>query len=131
MAKYSIVLPVRNGGEYIKECVHHILSQSLTDFQLHILDNCSTDGTSEWLQSLKDERIMIYPATQPLSIEQNWGRITSIPKNEFITLIGHDDILDANYLAVMDQLIRKHPRASLYQAHFRYIGPKGELLRRC
>ena len=131
MNKYSVILPVRNGGEYVKECVSSILAQSLGDFQLQVLDNCSTDGTSDYLQSLRDERIKIYPADKPLTIEENWARITTIPKNEFITLIGHDDVLDTNYLAVMDRLIQKHPQAGLYQAHFRYINATGGTIRLC
>lgn len=131
MPKYSIILPVRNGGEYVKECAGSILAQTLGDFQLQVLDNCSTDGTRDYLQSLRDDRISIYQADRPLTIEENWARITTIPKNEFITLIGHDDVLDANYLAVMDRLIQKHPEASLYQAHFRYINSSGATIRRC
>lgn len=131
MSKYSIILPVRNGGTYVKECVQSILSQTHADFRLQVLDNCSTDGTTEWLKSLTDPRITIYPANRPLTIEENWARATEIPKNEFITLIGHDDILDAHYLATMDRLITAHPSATLYQTHFRYIGTEGHLIRRC
>lgn len=130
MPKYSIILPVRNGGHYVKECVASILAQSLDDFNLHVLDNCSTDGTLEWIKTLKDPRIIVCPAEQPLSIEANWKRITGIRKNEFITLIGHDDILDPNYLLVMNDLIGRHPGASLFQAHFRYIDAEGNTLRR-
>ena len=129
--KYSIILPVRNGGEYVKECVNSILTQSLNSFNLLILDNCSTDGTFEWIISLNDARIKIYPAAKSLSIEENWDRIKSLPKNEFITLIGHDDILDKHYLEVMDRLISKHPNAALYQTHFRYIDAQGKLIRKC
>jgi len=131
MAKFSIILPVRNGGHYVKECVAGILAQSLQNFHLHVLDNCSTDGTLEWLGTLDDSRILLYPAAEPLSIVDNWKRIVGIPKNEFATLIGHDDILDPNYLSVMDDLIQRHPQASLYQTHFRYIDAKGATLRRC
>lgn len=129
--KYSIILPVRNGGEYVKECAQSILDQSLPDFELQVLDNCSTDGTRQWLEHLKDDRIRIYPSAVPLSIEQNWARIITIPKNEFITLIGHDDILNKDYLKTMDSLIEKHPKASLYQTHFRYIDSKGNTIRSC
>jgi glycosyltransferase involved in cell wall biosynthesis len=131
MIKYSIILPVRNGGEYVKECVNSILAQSFPDFNLHVLDNCSEDGTLEWIKSLKDERIKIYPTDRPLSIEENWERIKNLQKNEFITLIGHDDLLDKNYLAVMNDLINKHPNASLYQTHFRYIDSRGKTIRYC
>lgn len=130
-AKYSIILPVRNGGEYVKECVNSILVQTHPDFDLHVLDNCSNDGTLEWIRSVNDERIKIYPADRPLSIEENWARIRSIQKNEFITLIGHDDLLEKNYLMVMNDLIAKHPNASLYQTHFRYIDSMGKMIRHC
>ncbi len=131
MAKFSIVLPVRNGGEYVKECVQSILSQTVSDFNLEVLDNCSIDGTLEWLMLLKDERIRIYPSEKALSIEENWARIITIPKNEFMSFIGHDDLLDKDFLYVMDQLIQKHPTASLYQLHFRYIDEKGKTIRSC
>ena len=129
--KFSIILPVKNGGGYVKECVNSILAQTYSGFNLLILENCSTDGTAEWLHTLKDERVTIYPAERPLSIEENWGRIVSIPRNEYMTMIGHDDVLDHNYLEVMYGLIEKYPDASLYQTHFRYIDAKGRLIKKC
>jgi glycosyltransferase involved in cell wall biosynthesis len=131
MPKFSIVLPVRNGGDYLKACVESVLSQTETDFNFHILDNCSTDGTSEWLHTLKDPRVIIEPAERPLSIEENWFRITTIHKNEFLTLIGHDDLLDRNYLAIMNNLIDRYQSAALYQTHFRYIDANGTIIRKC
>jgi glycosyltransferase involved in cell wall biosynthesis len=129
VGKFSIILPVRNGGEYVKSCIHSILNQTNQDFNLIILENCSTDGTTEWLGSLQNDKIKIYKSKIPLSIEANWARIKDIPKNEFITLIGHDDLLDKNYLMEMDTIIEKYPDATLYQTHFKYINSKGRLLR--
>jgi len=131
VGKFSIVIPVRNGGEYFKSCVKSILSQTVSDFNLEILDNCSEDDTVEWLESINDKRIRIYLSDKPLRIEDNWKRIVSIPKNEFMTFFGHDDLLDSNYLATMDQLIKKHPSASVYQVHFRYIDSEGKVIRSC
>jgi glycosyltransferase involved in cell wall biosynthesis len=129
MSKYSIILPVRNGGEYVKQCIYSILSQTHSDFNLIVLDNCSIDGTTEWISSLREPRIILYRSEKALSIEENWGRILTVPKNEFITLIGHDDLLDPHYLDCMEKLIEKHPYASLYQAHFRYIDSAGKKIR--
>ena len=131
MPKFSIILPVKNGGSYIKECVISILSQTIQDFNLIILENNSTDSTREWLQSLNNDRIIIYESDLPLSIEENWSRIKDTPKNEFMTLIGYDDVLEPNYLEIMNDLIQKHPSASLYQAHFKYINATGEHIRYC
>ncbi|UEG49052.1 glycosyltransferase [Ferruginibacter lapsinanis] len=129
--KYSIILPVKNGGEYVKICVDSILKQTYRDFNLIILDNNSNDGSLEWLQALADERVVIYTSAQSLSMEENWGRIVAVPKNEFITIIGHDDLLHPGYLETMDALIAKHPQASLYQAHFKFIDAQGALVRHC
>lgn len=131
MSTYSIILPVRNGGDLVKECVASIFSQSVTDFDLLVLDNASTDGTLEWIQSLRDPRIRIYPASRPLTIEENWGRIISLPLNEFMTMIGHDDLLHPFYLEEMGNLISRHPNASLYQSHYRYIDQRAQLIRPC
>jgi glycosyltransferase involved in cell wall biosynthesis len=129
--KYSIILPVYNGGEYVKECVDSILSQTYSNFNLIVLDNCSNDGTKEWVMSLKDKRIEILSSGKLLTIEENWSRIKNIRKNEFITLIGHDDILAPDYLQTIDKLILQYPDASLYQTHFTYIDSKGITLRVC
>jgi glycosyltransferase involved in cell wall biosynthesis len=131
MPRFSIILPIRNGGTYAKECINSILSQTNTDFTLHVLDNASTDGTTEWINSLNDQRIILLPSEKSLTIEENWGRIKEIQKNEFMTMIGHDDVLHADYLAEMEALIAKHPNASLYQTHYRYIDKDGNTTRNC
>lgn len=131
MPNFSIILPVYNGGEYVKECVNSILSQTHPDFDLLILDNNSNDGTLSWLQSLNDNRIKIFPSTVTAGIVENWGRIAGIAKNEFMTLIGHDDVLLPHYLQEMNLLLHKHPEASLYQSHFNFIDSAGAHLHTC
>lgn len=130
-SNYSIMLPVRNGGAYLKECVNSILNQSVSDFTLHILDNASTDGSADWIRSLGDSRIRLCLSTKPLTIEENWSRILEVDKNEFMTMIGHDDILHKHYLEEMESLISAHPTASLYQSHFNYIDGSGLVTRKC
>lgn len=129
--KYSIILPVKNGGNFIKECVHSILSQSLQDFELLVLENASTDDTLALISSIQDQRIKVFPSEKSLSIEENWGRIVSVQKNEFMTMIGHDDVLDRDYLLTIDNLIQQYPDASLYQTHFRYVNKEGREVRKC
>lgn len=131
MRKFSVILPVRNGGHYIKACVNSILTQSYQHFDLLILDNASTDGTLEWISSIKDERVRIFPSAASLSIEENWARIKTVPRNEFMTCIGHDDILEPEFLTVMNELIDRYVDASLFLTHFRYIDPAGQKIRSC
>jgi glycosyltransferase involved in cell wall biosynthesis len=122
-------LPVRNGGEYIKECVQSILAQTYKEFTLHILDNNSQDGTSEWLESISDPRIEIIRSAASLTIEENWARVLQLKKNAYMTLIGHDDILYPDFLKTMHELIIERPDSSLYTTHFDYINAKGFITR--
>lgn len=131
MSAYSIILPVHNGGHYLKQCINSILSQTYTDFNCIILENASTDGTLEWLQSIKDDRIIIISSKKLLTIEENWGRILGVKKNKFITLIGHDDILYPDFLYIINRQLISKPGASLYHTHFNYINANGNIIRPC
>jgi len=129
--KFTVIVPSYQGGQYLKQCVQSVLAQTYRDFELAVLDNCSNDGTAKWLAGLHDSRIKIYPSSTPLSIEDNWARAIEIPKNEFITFFGHDDLMDADYLEAMSTLIDREPEAGLYFAHFRYIDESGNMIRHC
>lgn len=130
---FTIFLPVRNGGDYLRLCIESILSQSYPYFDLIILENCSSDSSLDWLKVLvrQDNRVKLLPSNESLSIEANWSRILSIPKNEYMTMIGHDDLLDPNYLEVINQTINDNPNANLYLTHFRLIDSQGKLIRYC
>jgi glycosyltransferase involved in cell wall biosynthesis len=130
--QFLIVLPVRNGGQHLKACVASILAQVHEHFRLVVLENASADGTPSWLRQLRDPRIRIWESSTPLEIEMNWARILQLDlSEEFLTIIGHDDMLDPGYLSQMSALIDAHPDAALYQSHFRLIDKYGRRLRSC
>lgn len=131
MPKFSIILPVRNGSNYIRECITSILAQTYTDFELLILENASTDDTSQIIQSFNHEKIKIITAKKLLNIEENWARAAETPKAEFMTLIGHDDLLKPDFLETINELIDTYPDATLYHTHFNFIDPKGKIIRAC
>lgn len=128
---FSVILPVHNGGTYVRACIKSVLEQRVTAFRLDILENSSTDGTREYVEGLSDSRVSIWPSQKKLSIEENWQRILQIPRSEYMTIIGHDDLLDPSFLEVILSLIHDHPDASLYQTHFQLIDSTGKLLRHC
>ena len=67
---YSIILPVRNGGEYVKECINSILSQTYRDFDILVLDNNSSDGTVEWINTINDRRIKYSPPVKTFQLKK-------------------------------------------------------------
>ena len=55
----SVVLPVYNVENYIKECMDSILNQTFQDFEILVIDDCSTDNTINLIESYNDSRIII------------------------------------------------------------------------
>ena len=131
MVEFSVILPVRNGWPYVKECVESVLSQSYPHLELTVLDNQSTDETVSWVESLRDPRVRLAKSDRSLSISESWARAKDVDKREFLTLIGHDDVFDRDFLATVAALIEKHPRAALYQTGARLINSGGARIRAC
>lgn len=129
--KYSIIVPTYNSERWIQSSVNSILAQTFPDFNIIILDSGSTDGTLAWIRSLNDARIRVFTTNERLGITENWQRIVTIPRNEFMTIMGHDDVLYPDYLSAIDNLIKQFPDAGLYQTHFNFIDGKGKLIRAC
>lgn len=123
----SVVLPFKRGIKYLQEAVNSLIQQDCTDWELIVLaDNTSNeDGSIDWLHSLQLNNLRIEQSQDQLDINQNWGRISSLEKKEFLTILGYDDILYPNYLSEVKDLIRKNPDASLYQTHFDFINGSG------
>lgn len=129
--RFSVVLPVRNGWPYVERCVESVLAQSYPHFDLIVLDNQSTDNTVVWLKTKSDSRIRLYTSPVPLSIVESWGRAKDVEKHQYMTLIGHDDALDPDFLANIKALIERYPDDALYQTGSRLINSEGRTIRSC
>ena len=58
--KISVILPVYNGREYLIEAINSVLTQSIADFELIIINDGSTDGSAEIIEKLVDPRIRFF-----------------------------------------------------------------------
>lgn len=90
--KVSVIMPVYNSGEYLKTAVESILNQSLREIELILVDDGSTDGSSERCDeyAAKDSRVVV--------IHQKNGGICNarnaalkIARGEYIGFSDHDD----------------------------------------
>ncbi|MBL8025466.1 MAG: glycosyltransferase [Fibrobacteres bacterium] len=87
----SVVLPVLNGAPYIRESVNSILNQTLHDIELIVVDNGSTDNTTEILSEISDPRLsVIRECEKGVFNALNKGIKTA--KGEFFARMDCDDI---------------------------------------
>ena len=60
MPFFSIILTTYNQIEFLKKCLFSILNQSFKEFELIVIDNNSSDGTSEYLNNITDKRLRVF-----------------------------------------------------------------------
>ena len=107
----SIVSPVYNGENYLKNCIQAVLKQSYRNFEYVILDNASTDSTATIIEefSNQDERIKVFRNPSTLKIIDNWNesRKHISPNAKWIKYAFADDILFPNCVEEMIRVGQK------------------------
>ena len=90
MINLSVILPVFNGEKYIKKAVESVLDQSLSDFELIIVNDGSTDSTSHIIDGFDDERIKaITQANRGPGAARNRG--LEMAEGEYVMFLDSDD----------------------------------------
>lgn len=99
MAIVSIIVPVYNSSKHLRRCIDSILSQSLADFELILIDDGSTDDSWQILNEYNkiDNRIKIYHnSNHGVSFSRNFGIEKS--NSKYITFVDSDDRIEEHYL---------------------------------
>jgi glycosyltransferase involved in cell wall biosynthesis len=89
----SIGIPTKNRIDYLKEALGSVLCQSYENIQIVISDNASIDGTFEWVQSIKDERITFFRQEKDIGMVNNWNFCLENSMGSYFLLLSDDDIL--------------------------------------
>lgn len=119
--RFTFVLPVHNGMPYIRRQIQSILEQDYPHFNLVVLENASTDGTREFLETQKDPRVRICPADQFLSYDENWKRVSGVEKEKFLVCAMADDYYERNFLTEIVSLINRYPHANVYRTNVKIV----------
>ncbi len=97
----SIALPVRNGADYLAAALDSVLAQTFSDFNLHVSDNASDDGTADILAdyAARDPRIKVSRSVEPLSQVANMNRAVALAGTQWVRMLCHDDLLRPDCMA--------------------------------
>lgn len=124
--KISIILPVYNTGDILKDTVNGILNQSYENFELLIVDDGSSEYTANLCDDLarQDARIkVIHQENSGVCCARNKG--IDIAEGEYITFCDHDDIYLKDLLKKEIELIEKKTGVSLVSVGAQHIYDDG------
>ena len=123
----SIVLPVYNGAKYLRESIDSVLAQTYTNWELLIMDDCSTDETPEIVLEYveKDPRIHYYRNEQNLRLPRNLNKGFSLTKGDYLTWTSDDNHYHPTALERMHAALDADPTAQFVFASCRIIDGQG------
>ena len=106
----SIAMATYNGEKFIREQLDSILAQTITDWELIVCDDVSTDSTIAILEEYakKDGRIQIHKNKVNLGFKRNFEKAISLCSGDYIALCDQDDIWYSNHLEVLYNQIGNH-----------------------
>ncbi|MHC4885197.1 MAG: glycosyltransferase family 2 protein [Planctomycetota bacterium] len=91
MAKVSVVLPVYNDPEYISYSIQSVLDQTMQDFELLVVDNCSTDNTVDCVKEFTDPRVRLVVNEVNMGHLYSINRGLALAEGEYLCVICSDD----------------------------------------
>lgn len=123
--RFSILLPTRNGGNFLDNCIRSIIEQDHDDFELVISDNANTDATPSIVRGFSgDPRLKVIRQTTPISVSENWTAALHASIGDYVLMMGDDDFLLPGTLRRLDEALARHgePDCVLYNG-YSYVSP--------
>lgn len=123
MPKVSVIVPNYNHAPYLNQRIDSILNQSYQDFELILLDDCSTDNSRDILDSYKNHskvRQDVFNDQNSGSTFKQWNKGVELAQGEYIWIAESDDWAEPEFLETLMYEFEQHPNIGLA-----YVASKG------
>ena len=114
--RISVLIPTYNYARYLPEAIESVLCQEFKDFELLIVDDCSSDNTTEVVQAYcqRDSRLHFSVNSPNLGMVNNWNFCLREARGEYIKMLfGDDRLCHPQALGKWLALLEKYPSATL------------------
>lgn len=109
MPEVSVFMPVYNGARYIKEAIRSILNQSFHDLELIIIDDGSSDNTSEIIKEINDKRIRFFSNDTNKGLPYTRNKGLKLCRGKYIAFMDADDISHHERIKTQISLFYQRP----------------------
>lgn len=104
----SIIMPSYNTAPYIKETIQSVLDQTYTNWELIIVDDCSTDNTEEVLATINDSRIRYFKNEKNSGAAVSRNKALRAAKGQWIAFLDSDDLWMSEKLEKQINFMKKN-----------------------
>ena len=120
--RVSVLFPVYKTAAFLKEAVDSMLSQTFTDFELIVLNDCSPDNADEILDTYNDPRIVRYKGAKNVGLGNVLNVGISMARGEYIARMDSDDISLPERLQFQVDFLDAHPEYDLVSVGMKEFG---------
>lgn len=128
----TVGLPVHNGEQYLREAMDALLAQTLTDFELVISDNASTDSTPAICEEYarRDPRVRYVRQPENIGAAPNHNVLVPEARGRYFKWASHDDLYAPELLERCVAALEAHPEAVLAHCRDALIDETGAVVER-
>ena len=121
MPFFTVIIPLYNKENYVENALKSILNQTFTDFEVLIVNDCSTDKSVSKIESYLSEKVRLihHEKNKGLSATRNTG-IKNASAN-YVTYLDADDLWKPTFLETINRLITNFPEAKIYGTNYEEI----------
>ena len=123
----SVIMPVYNAQQYLREAIDSILNQTFGDFEFIIFDDGSTDESLKIIQSYRDSRIRVVSGKGNRKLVPPLNDAIQMAKGKYLARMDSDDISLANRFQEQVTFMEKNPNIDVCGTFFRTIGGRVNL----
>ena len=105
----SVIMPTYNGGTHVGETIASLQAQSFGDFELIVVDDCSTDDTVAVLRGYRDPRIRVIEAPENRRVVLTRNHAFAEASGRYIAALDHDDLCHPDRFARQVAYLDAHP----------------------
>lgn len=124
MIRFSVIIPLYNKAPYVRKTIESVVGQTLTNWELIVVDDCSTDGSVTVVEQIIDPRIRVVRLEENGGVGAARNRGVAESTAPYICFLDADDWWEPTFLEEMAGLIERHPDASIYGTGY-YIVKNG------
>lgn len=131
--KVSVIVPNYNHARYLKARIGSILNQTFQDFELILLDDCSTDNSVELLQSYAGHPHVSHIVLNDRNTGSpflQWQKGIDLAQGEYVWIAESDDTAQPEFLSTTVAVLDQYPQAALCYTGSRLIDEDGHDLHR-
>ena len=122
----SVFILTYNTGQFLAQAIESVLNQTYQNFELIIIDDCSTDDTAQILHRYQTHpQVRIYHNLTNLGISPSWNIALRLCQGEFIAKLDADDFYEPGQLETVVAFFEEHPEAGLVFSGLTLIHPDG------